>query len=41
MDGKNLKLLYEKIFNEDYDPNKLAATFRPEVSNLLTDRYIK
>jgi len=41
MDGSNLKILYEKIFNEDYDPGKLAATFRPEASELLTDRYIK
>lgn len=41
IDGNNLKVLYEKIFNEDYDPNKLAATFRPEVSNILINRYIK
>ena len=41
MDGKNIKLLYEKIFNQDYDLAKVSQMFIPAQRDLLHDKYIK
>lgn len=41
MDWSNLKWLYEKMFNEDYDPKKLETIINPELANKLMHKYIK
>jgi len=41
IDGSNLKWLYEKMFNEDYDKNKLKTIMNPALANKLLHKYIK
>ena len=41
IDGSNLKWLYEKMFNEDYDPKKLETIINPELADKLLHKYIK
>lgn len=41
IDGKNIKTLYEKIFNESYDPKKVAEVMEPETFAMLNDKNIK
>jgi len=41
IDGKNLKDLYEKMFNETYDIKKVQQTMQPELYNKLLHKYIK
>ncbi|MDR0369565.1 MAG: hypothetical protein LBH96_03485 [Candidatus Peribacteria bacterium] len=41
MDGKNIKLLYEKIFNQEYDSTRVSQMFSPEQRELLHNKYIK
>ncbi len=40
-DGQNLKLLYEKIFHTDFDPEKKARLFKPDERNKLFKKDIK
>ena len=41
MDWKNLKILYEKAFNEDYEMDKVREMYRGDQRKLLHDKYIK
>ena len=41
IDGKNLKDLYEKMFNETYDMKKVQQTMEPDLYNKLLNKYIK
>ena len=41
MDWKNLKILYEKAFNEDYEMDKVREIYSGEQRKLLHDKYIK
>lgn len=41
IDGKNLKDLYEKMFNETYDMKKVKQTMQPELYNKLLNKYVK
>jgi hypothetical protein len=41
IDGKNLKDLYEKMFNETYDMKKVQQTMQPELYDKLLNKYIK
>lgn len=41
IDGSNLKWLYEKMFNEDYDQKKLDTIINPELAEKLLHKYIK
>jgi hypothetical protein len=41
IDGSNLKRLYEKMFNEDYDQKKLETIINPELADKLLHKYIK
>lgn len=41
MDGKNIKILYEKIFNQEYDSAKVTQMFNPTQRELLHNKYIK
>ena len=41
IDGSNLKWLYEKMFNEDYDPKKLETVINPWLAEKLLHKYIK
>ena len=41
MDWKNLKILYEKAFNEDYEEDKVKEMYSGEQRRLLHDKYIK
>ncbi len=41
MDWKNLKILYEKAFNEDYEMDKVREMYSGEQRRLLHDKYIK
>ena len=41
MDGKNLKTLYEKAFNEDYDMAKVREMYSWQQWKLLHNKYIK
>lgn len=41
LDGKNIKLLYEKIFNQEYNPSRVSQMFNPEQRELLHNKYIK
>ena len=41
MDGKNMKVLYEKAFNTDYDMNKVREMYSGKQRKLLHDKYIK
>lgn len=40
-DGKNLKLLYEKIFNHGFDPQRKEKLFNPTARNQLFAKNIK
>ena len=41
IDGKNLKDLYEKMFNETYDIRKVKQTMEPDLYNKLLKKYVK
>lgn len=41
IDGSNLKWLYEKMFNEDYDMKKVEQTMVPWLYEKLLHKYIK
>ena len=41
MDWKNMKTLYEKAFNEEYDMNKVREMYSGEQRKLLHNKYIK
>jgi len=41
IDGSNLKRLYEKMFNEEYDQKKLDTIINPELADKLLHKYIK
>ena len=41
VDGSNLKRLYEKMFNEDYDMSKVQQTMVPWLYEKLLHKYIK
>lgn len=41
MDWKNLKTLYEKSFNEDYEMSKVREMYSGEQRKLLHNKYIK
>ena len=41
MDGKNIKLLYETIFNQEVTPSRASQVFHPEQWELLRNKYIK
>lgn len=41
VDGKNLKDLYEKMFNETYDMKKVKQTMEPDLYEKLLHQYIK
>ena len=40
-DGKNIKTLYELIFNKEYDPDRVKLFFEPEKWTMLHNQYIK
>ena len=41
MDWKNLKILYERAFNQDYEMDRVREMYRGEQWRLLHDKYIK
>jgi hypothetical protein len=41
MDGQNLKLLYEKMFNTDYNQARVDQMLDPSQRELLHDQRIK
>jgi hypothetical protein len=41
IDGKNLKDLYEKMFNETYDQKKIDQTMQPDLWDKVLHKYIK
>lgn len=41
VDGKNLKDLYEKMFNETYDIKKVEQTMQPDLYEKVLHQYIK
>ena len=41
MDWKNLKIMYEKAFNQDFEINRVREMYSEEQRNLLHDKYIK
>ena len=41
MDWKNLKILYEKAFNKDYELDKVREMYSGKQRKLLHDKYIK
>ncbi|AHB40878.1 hypothetical protein P148_SR1C00001G0063 [candidate division SR1 bacterium RAAC1_SR1_1] len=41
IDGKNLKDLYEKMFNETYEMRKVKQTMAPDLYEKLLNKYIK
>ena len=41
MDWRNLKIMYEKAFNEDYESDKVREMYSVNQWKLLHDRYIK
>lgn len=41
IDGSNLKWLYEKMFNEDYDMSKVQQTMIPWLYEKLLHKYVK
>lgn len=41
MDWKNMKILYEKAFNEDYEMDKVREMYSGDQRKLLHDKYIK
>lgn len=41
IDGKNIKTLYEKIFNESFDPQKVSEVMEPETFAMLNNKNIK
>lgn len=41
MDGKNMKILYEKAFNEDYEISKVREMYSWEQWKILRNKYIK
>ena len=41
IDGKNLKIMYEKAFNEDFEMNKVREMYSEQQRNLLHNKYIK
>jgi dsDNA-binding SOS-regulon protein len=40
-DGKNLKTLYERMFNQEYHQDKVDQMFNPEIRTTLHDKFIK
>jgi len=41
IDGKNIKTLYEKMFNETYEMRKVEQTMTPDLYEKLLHKYIK
>lgn len=41
IDGKNIKTLYEKIFNLDFQTSRVNQMLQPQQRDLLHDQYIK
>ncbi len=41
IDGKNLKIMYEKAFNEDYEMDKVKEMYSGRQRKLLHNKYIK
>lgn len=41
MDGKNIKTLFENIFNRDFDQKRVNELFSPETWDLLHSQFIK
>ena len=41
IDGKNLKIMYEKAFNEDFEIDKVREMYSEQQRNLLHNKYIK
>jgi len=41
IDGKNLKIMYEKAFNEDFEMDKVREMYSEQQRNLLHNKYIK
>lgn len=41
MDWKNMKVLYEKAFNEDYEEDKVREMYSAQQRKLLHNKYIK
>ena len=41
MDWKNMKTLYEKAFNEEYDMSRVKEMYKGQQRKLLHDKYIK
>ena len=41
MDGRNIKILFERMFNQEYDMNRVNQMFNPEIWETLHDNYIK
>lgn len=41
MDWKNMKILYEKAFNEDYEMDRVREMYTSEQRRLLHNKYIK
>ena len=41
IDGKNLKIMYEKAFNEDFEIDKVKEMYSEQQRNLLHNKYIK
>lgn len=41
MDWRNIKILYEKMFNEEYDMWKVQQTMSPDLYDKLLHKYIK
>ncbi len=40
-DGKNIKMLFENVFNRDFEPKKVAEMFEPEKWDMLHNQFIK
>ena len=41
IDGKNLKIMYEKAFNEDFEIDRVREMYSEQQRNLLHNKYIK
>ncbi len=41
IDGKNLKIMYERIFNEDFEMDRVREMYSEQQRNLLHNKYIK
>lgn len=41
IDGKNLKIMYERVFNEDFEMDRVREMYSEQQRNLLHNKYIK